>query len=48
MLFAISTVAFKFLDPLAYTIGAMVGFSLLKNCQMVLAAGVLLFGSTFF
>jgi len=48
MLFAVSTVAAKFSGPLAYTMGAMVGFNLLKNCQIVLAAGVLLFGSTFF
>src|SRR6266540_441142 len=48
MLFAASTAAFKFLRVLAYTISAMVGFRLLKNCQIVLAAGVPLFGSTFF
>src|SRR6266542_2691363 len=48
MLFAASTVAFKFSGVLAYTIGAIVGFSPLKNCQIILAAGVPLFGSTFF
>jgi len=48
MLFAASTAAFKFSGVLAYTIDAMVGFSPLKNCQIVLAAGVLLFESTFF
>src|SRR6266498_2965483 len=48
MLFAASTAAFKFPEVLAYTISAMVGFSPLKNCQIVLAAGVLLFGFTFF
>ncbi len=48
MLFAASTVAFKFPEVLAYTIGTMVGFSPLKNCQIVLVAGVPLFGSTFF
>ena len=48
MLFAASTVAFKFPGVLAYTISAMVRFSSLKNCQIVLAAGVPLFGSTFF
>src|SRR6266511_1621526 len=48
MLFAASTAAFKFLGVLAYTIGAMVGFSPLRNCRIVLAAGVSLFGSTFF
>src|SRR6266498_2788120 len=48
MLLAASTAAFKFLGVLAYTIGMMVRFSPLKNCQIVLAAGVPLFGSTFF
>src|SRR6266542_732288 len=48
MLFAASTAAFKFPGVLAYTIGVMVGFSPLKNCQIVLAASVLLFGFTFF
>src|SRR6266540_1546791 len=48
MLFAALTAAFKFLGVLAYTISAMVGFNPLKNCQIVLAAGVPLFGSTFF
>src|SRR6266542_3397508 len=48
MLLAVSTAAVKFPDLLAYTIGIMVGFNLLKNCQIVLAAGVSLFGSTFF
>ncbi len=48
MLFAVSTVAFKFSGTLAYTIGAMVGFNPLKNCRIIFAAGVSLFGSTFF
>ena len=48
MLFTASTVVFKFPEVLAYTIGVIVGFSPLKNCQIVLAAGVPLFGSTFF
>src|SRR6266498_2490002 len=48
MLFAASTAAFKFPGVLAYTISAIVGFSSLKNCRIVLVTGVLLFGSTFF
>src|SRR6266540_211308 len=48
MLFAVSTAAFKFSGLLAYTISAMVRFNPLKNCQIVLAAGIPLFGSTFF
>src|SRR6266542_2674661 len=48
MLLAASTMASKFPGVLAYTISAMVGFNPLKNCQIVLAAGVPLFGSTFF
>src|SRR6266540_2975616 len=46
MLFAISTATFKFPGPLAYTISAIVEFSPLKNCQIVLAASVPLLGST--
>ena len=48
MLFAVSTAAAKFSGPLVYTIGAMVRFNPLKNCQIVLAASVPLFRSTFF
>ena len=48
MLFAVSTAASKFSDPLAYTIGAIIRFNPLRNCQIVLAARVPLFGSTFF
>src|SRR6266511_2879973 len=48
MLFTASTAAFKFSGVLAYTISVIVGFSPLKNCRIVLAAGIPLFGFTFF
>ncbi len=41
------TVASRFADLLAYTNSAIAGFNSLKNCQIVLAADVPLFESTF-
>ena len=48
ILFAVSTAALRFPDLLVYTIDAIAGFNLLKNCQIVFAAGIPLFRSTFF
>ena len=47
MLFAVLTVASRFSGPLAYTISAIARFNPLRNCRIVLAAGVPLFRSTF-
>src|SRR6266540_5594711 len=47
ILFAVFTAASTFTGPLAYTNSTIARFSLLRNCQIVLAAGVPLFGSTF-